>query len=369
LTITLLLAIRIFHAPNGIKSALAALTWVGGMVAPFTTRLAARSGWPAARLGACLFALIGCCFLGTAAAGELWTFLLLIGGASVFYRSEGSVLIGMYVDNYPEGKRASRLALGLTLAALMSVAFGQGSGIILDWGLRLYRPLLCAIAACSFLCALCLLPIPTAPVREPKDRRSGGYFPILLGDRIFARLVIHFTLVGIAYQMLIPMKMEYLANDRYGLQLSNCTVMAIAWVVPNVARVLSTQLIGLLFDRFRLIPVRVAANLLTFVSMVTIFHGRTIGVLLFGAALQGVAMAASFVLHSLWISKVTDGERVSAYMSLYLVATGLRSVAAPLLGYALLTFTNPTGVANFACVLIAISTVGFWRMRRVGSIR
>jgi MFS family permease len=369
LTVTHLLAIRIFQAPSWMKSVLSSLSWAGGMTAPLITRLAVRTGWPASCLGACLFSLIGCCFLGAAIGGGFRIFLLLIGLASIFYRAEGPILIGMYVENYSAGKRASRLALGLTLAALMSIVFGQGSGIILDWNIHFYRPLLAAIALCSFLCAICLLPIHTSPLCKAQQTENSGYFSMLIRDKKFLRLVIYFSMVGLAYQMLIPMKMEYLANDRYGLCLNNLTVMAIAWVVPNIARVLSTQIIGILFDKFRLIPVRIASNLFTFFAFVIIFHSRSIGVLLLGATLQGIAMAASFVLHGLWISKVTEKERMSAYMSLYQVATGVRSVVAPLLGYVMLSVLTPTGVANLACLLILFSTLGFWRMRRLEGIR
>jgi hypothetical protein len=333
------------------------------------TRLAARSGWPATRIGALLFLAIGCCFAGAARVGNFVPFLLLVSCASVCYRAEGSVLIGMYAANYGVGQRASRLALGLTLSALLAVAFGQGGGIVLDRNLANHRLLLQAIAACSWACALCLLAIPSPPVQRPRGQTWRGYLPFLWKDPIFGRMTLHFCLVGIAYQMLVPIKMEYLANGRYGMGLANGRVMLLAWVVPNLARVCSTQLFGLLFDRLRLIPLRIANNLLTFSAFWIIFHGQTFGALLLGAVSMGVAMAGSFVFHSLWISKVAPEERLPAYMSLYLLATGVRSMVAPLLGYALLAFLSPTGVANFGCLLIAISTVGFWRLRREKGIR
>ncbi|MDR3117438.1 MAG: hypothetical protein LBT98_02615 [Puniceicoccales bacterium] len=369
LTICLLISIRVFHAPNGLKSVLSSLTWLGGALAPALTRLAARSGRPAARIGALLFFAIGCCFLGAARAQSFILFLLPVACASVCYRAEGSVLIGMYAANYGAEQRASRLALGLTLSALLAVALGQIGGIALDRDLANHRPLLQVIAACSWCCSLCLLAIPSPPVRRPSGQPWRGYLPFLWKDPTFGRLTLHFCLVGIAYQMLVPIRMEYLANGRYGMDLANGRVMLLAWVVPNLARVASTQLFGFLFDRFRLIPLRIANNLLTFAAFWIFFHGKNFGTLILGAGCMGMAMAGSYVFHSLWISKVAPEERLPAYMSLYLLVTGVRSMVAPLLAYALLAVLSPTGVANFAGLLIAWSTLGFWRLRRVETIR
>lgn len=368
LSICLLISIRIFHAPNNLKSILVALTWLGGTMAPSLTRLASRSSCQATLLGAVLFMAIGSCFIVASIVHTFLAFLALTTIASICYRAEGSILIGMYAANYDARQRASRLALGLTLSAVLAVAFGQMAGIVLDRDLENYRFLLRAIAACSYACAICLLAIPSPPVHRPTASLRRGYLPFLWNDPIFGRLVLHFCLVGIAYQMMVPIKIEYLANGRYGMDLANGRVMLLGWVVPNLARVCSTQIFGFLFDRIRLIPLRIFNNLLTLAAFLIFFHGKTLPILLLGSVCIGIAMAGSFVFHSLWIAKVAPAERLPAYMSIYLFVTGVRSMLAPLLGYALLAFFSPAGVANVGCFLILISTVGFWRLRREAGI-
>jgi MFS family permease len=362
LTIGLLVSIRVFHAPNSLKSILSALTWLGGLVAPLVTRLAARTEMRATFFGFLLFVAIAASFLGAAWVESFTSYLLLTSFASICFRAEGAVLIGMYVENYPLRERASRMALGMTLAALMGIVFGHGSGVVLDWDLNNYRLLLLSVAACALISGLCLLPIPSSPLGT-SNRHGPSYLSYLLRDRLFGRLSLYAFSIGLAYQMLIPIKVEYLANGRYGLDLSNRMVMLLSWVIPNLARVLSTPFFGLLFDRVRLMYTRILVGAVTFFGILIFFNGNTIPVLALGSVALGMAMGGSYVLHSLWVAKITSEDRLPAYMSVYLLISGLRSLLAPLIGYALLSISSPSCVGNCASILVLIAIGGFWAER------
>jgi MFS family permease len=369
LTLGLLIAIRVFHAPNSMKTILAALTWLGGITSPLVTRWAARTGWKATHLALVLFLLIAASFWGAAFVSSFPVYLLLISFASTCFRSESAVLIGLYMENYSPKERASRLGLGLTLAAIVGIVFGQCSGKILDWNLDYYRQLLFAVAGCALLCGICLLFIPSSPVQQPHQPQGRAYFTFLFRDRLFGKLTLYFFFVGLAYQMLIPIKMEYLANTVYGLHLSNFTVMLLSWGLPNLGRVLSTQPFGFLFDRTRLITSRLWVCYVTLAGIAIFFNATTPLWLSVGSLLMGLAMAGSYVLHSLWISKITGAENLSAYQATYLLVSGIRSMLAPVLGYALLSVTSPTFVGNFAAGLVLISIIGFWTERHNPAIR
>jgi MFS family permease len=211
--------------------------------------------------------------------------------------------------------------------------------------------------------------IPSAPVRRPAGQKSHAYLSCLFRDRLFGKLTLYFFFVGLAYQMLIPIKMEYLANAVYGLRLDNFTIMLLSWGLPNLARVASTQLFGIFFDRSRLVTSRLWVCYVTLAGIAIFFHATTPLFLALGSVLMGFAMAGSYVLHSLWISKIAGAENLPAYMAVYLLVSGIRSMVAPVLGYALLALGSPTFVGNFAAGLVTISILGFWTERHNPAIR
>jgi MFS family permease len=368
ISLALLVAIRIFDAPNSLKGVMTALTWLGGLLAPWMTRQASRTRWRSAHLGALLFLAVALCFTAAALTDSFLVYLTLIAAASIFYRSEGAFLIGIYANNYTPQQRASRIALGLMLSALIGVAFGHGSGILLNRDESLYRLLFFAAATCALLSGFFLLGIPTDPIRRIEGAR-GGYLSYLFRDKLFGKMTLYFTAVGFAYQMLIPMRIEHIANARYGMCLDNFSIMLLACVVPNVCRVLSTQCMGFLFDRVRFITTRLIVNFIFFVGVLFFFNSHDFLFLAIGSSLLGIAMAGSFVMHSLWLTKFVPEERLPAYTSAYLLTTGLRSVLSPLFGYALLSVSSPAFVGNFATLLIILASIGFWSLRRESCIR
>ncbi|MDR2576632.1 MAG: MFS transporter [Puniceicoccales bacterium] len=364
LSLCLLVAIRVFKAHNFTKSIMMAFVWVGGLLAPLLTRLAARTNFRAAYIGTMLFCFAACCFVGAAFAQTFPLVLFFIAAASIFYRAEGAVLISIYVDNYSANQRASRAALGLTLSALFAVIFGHACGHILDIDLSYYRFLFLFVALSACMSGLCLTGIPTSPVRRPENRNV-SYISYLFRDKLFGLLTLYFTAIGFVYQMLIPVRMEFLANECYGLNLTNGMVMLLSCVVPNVARVLSIQIIGFLFDRISLVSIRLLVNLIFFIGVVAFFNGHSFFALTVGSIFLGIAMAGSFVLHGLWMTKFAPKEMLPAYASVYMLATGIRSVFAPIVGYILLSANySPTFVGNASALVIILASIGFWSLRR-----
>jgi MFS family permease len=368
LSLGLLVAIRVFHGSNGAKGLLSSLVWLGGIFAPPLTRLAARSRWKCTHCAALLFLLCAACFVGVASARSFPLYVLLLALASVLFRVEGALMVGIYVANYDARRRASRLSLGLVLSATMAVAFGHGSGILLNRSLDLYRHLFLAVALCSVLCALFTVGIPSGPVRRPSDGPT-RYLPYLIRDRLFGKMTFLFFLVGVAYQMLIPIRMEYLANPAYGADWDNFSILLLVCVIPNVARILSTAPLAILFDRARLITTRLTVNGAFFLGIVTFFGARRFPLLALGSAFLGIAMAGSFVMHGLWPTKFVPAEKLPAYTSIYLMVSGFRSVCAPVFAYALLSIGSPIFVAWVAGLLLLAASLGFWSLRREPALR
>jgi MFS family permease len=366
--ISLLIAIRFFHAPSTWKAFLVSLCWIGGIFSPWVVQWASRCKLSATQMGGCLFLGTGLCFFAAACMRSFPVSRIRLSLASVFYRSEGPIVITMYVHNYPSARRATYFSIAMTFSALQCALFSQLSGFLLDIDLNYYTYLLAFVALCSFFGAICLFFISSPRMERPKEM-DGHYLHYLWKDRKFALLTFYFFLTGVAYQMLIPMRIEYLANVRYGMNLSNLSVLFLSLLIPNAARIITAPLLGKLFDHLPMISMRILVSLFILCGYWIFFHGTNVFLIALGSMLLGMAMAGSFILHSFWISRIVDEEKVPAYMAVYALVAGVRSILAPMFGYLILSVSSPTAVANVGLVFVLIAIIGFWCMRHDPTIR
>jgi MFS family permease len=201
----------------------------------------------------------------------------------------------------------------------------------------------------------------------PASRK--GYLRYLNEDKTFAWMALFAFLTGIAFQMLVPIRMEYLANARYGLNLSNFSVMLLSWGILSAARVISTPILGKLFDVLPLIPNQILTGTFMLSGYLIFFCSRSFLWLSVSAALLGMAVAGKFLIHHFWVSRVVPPEAVCACMSVHVLISGVRSLLAPLIGYGILAISSPRCVAYVGATLIALGILGFWCMRKNPAIR
>ncbi|MDR1457028.1 MAG: hypothetical protein LBI34_03190 [Puniceicoccales bacterium] len=368
LSVFMLIAIRVFHAPIALKAFLSTLMWLGGIFAPLLIRRLAPLNWPTTRLGGGFFIAIGICFALAALTNSFAVYIFLVAMASIAYRGKDSVLIGMYMRNYPSSRMATYFSFGMVLSSLMGIFFGQLAGYVLDLGLGNYHHLMGFIALCSACCAICLYHIPSESMEVPAASKK-GYFRYLKEDKTFARMELFTFLTGIAFQMLVPIRMEYLANTCYGLHLSNFSVMLLSWGILSVARVISTPILGKLFDMLPIIPNQILAGIFMLSGYLIFFRAHSFFWLGVSAALLGMAIAGKFLIHHFWVSRVVQPEAVAACMSVHVLISGIRSLLAPLIGYGILAISSPRCVAYVGSALIALGIWGFWCMRKNPAIR
>ena len=95
--------------------------------------------------------------------------------------------------------------------------------------------------------------------------------------------------MGIGNLVTIPLRVEYLANPNYGLNLSNNMVLCITMVIPLIFRVGSTPVWGWFFDKFNLAFVRISINLFFMFGLFLYFQTQNIISLSFASALIGTA--------------------------------------------------------------------------------
>jgi hypothetical protein len=132
--------------------------------------------------------------------------------------------------------------------------FAKVAGDALTNNLKYYPWLLLVFALALGFASFCLARCPTDPISP-----SGGEHPLralrfVREDPLFRRTLICWMLMGFANLMMLPLRVEYLANRKYGLHVSVGMIALLTGVIPNAARLVLSPIWGWLFDRMNFLP-------------------------------------------------------------------------------------------------------------------
>jgi MFS family permease len=195
-------------------------------------------------------------------------------------------------------------------------------------------------------------------------------FSLLWKDKLFSAIIIIWALEGIANQMTIPLRIEYVASDRYGLCLSNHWAMLLTCVIPSLFRILSSKIWGQIFDRVSLVYMKLWINSILFLGILFYFLPSSPFWILIGACFIGIAYGGGVIAWSLWVTKIAPEETRCDYASVSASEFGLRSFLSPFIGYALLEWTHSLHcVVTIAAIMISLSSIGFWCIRNHERLR
>jgi MFS family permease len=367
-TFALLIAIRYFAADESIKTLLPAAGGLGLICSPLVLAVFSRLSIPYARLLGGIWWLIAGCLFAAALVPALPLFVVAMVGAGFLLNQSLGFMTTLYTRNYPSSERGSRLSTVFVILSLSSMTVGYLGGIWLDFALANYRWLFAGGGVAALIAGLAVGGMPSDPANQLPNRNPWHNLRLIRDDRLFAWTLGGWMLMGMGNLMLIPARIEYLANPIYGLNLTNTEVSTLLLTVVMAFRLLSTKVWGYFFDRVNLFSLRLILNLLFMASIVVFFNSATFWTLAIGCALLGVSFGGGGIMWSLFVTKLAPRGQVSAYMSVHSFLTGLRSTAAPFLGYAVLTI-HPTFAAWVGCLLIGLSTLVFLPLRRAEQVR
>ena len=182
------------------------------------------------------------------------------------------------------------------------------------------------------------LQVPSDPLPKVPGVRSNWlpHFHLLAEDRRLKLTLTAWMLMGFGNLMLLPLRVEYLANPQYGIAANAATIAVITVVVPSIVRLLSMPLFGWIFDRMSFFASRILVNVLFAVYVAAFFTGTSMTGLLVGAVVLGIASAGGDLMWNLWVTKFAPAGRTADYMGLHTFFTGIRAVLAPVVGFAIL---------------------------------
>jgi hypothetical protein len=345
-TFLLLIAVRWFEAGASAKALLAAGSSIGLLITPIVVKMVEASGRPPAKVIARFFQFGAITCIITALTP--WEPLFILGG--IVCTSVSSAVVPLftqiYQENYPNHRRGRLFARTVMIRIATAAVFSELAGRLLAFNLGAFRLVLIIFGLAYVASSAWVSKYPSEPLKSTGSANPLRSLGFLKTDRVFRQTLICWMLMGFANLMMYPMRVEYLANPKYGLALSVSLIALLTGVIPNLARLIMSPIWGWLFDRMNFFVLRVVLNVGFALGILTFFMSQNTGGLVLGGVVFGVSLAGGDVAWSLWVTKFAPPDRVADYMSIHTFLTGVRGVIAPL-------------VAFHALNVVPISTLGW----------
>ena len=362
-TFALIIAIRHFDAPETYKAFIAGAWPMGFLLTPLTLYLLARLRSRPSLAAGFMFALSAVLMIGATLAHSLVLFTVLVITSQIATGQHGPLALQIYADNYAPSERGSRMTTPFILTALSAILFSLLGGWLLDASIGYYQILFSIMVLAAVMAAWLTCQIPSAPLSPEHIGNPWQNLSLIWKDRFFGFLLGTWMLLGLGNLITMPIRVEYLANPKYGINADNTMIAFLLLVVPSAARVLSTKMWGRVFDKLHLITTRNVLNVCFLLGIGGFFFTKNLVILTVAMTLVGLATGGGKIIWSLWVTKIAPAEKASSYMTIHMALTGVRGTLAPFIGYWILSRSAPAYVATVGMVLIALSIVLFELVR------
>lgn len=380
-TFLLVIAVVWFQSGYLSKAMVAGAGSLGLLLSPLSVGWASHMGWSISRAAAWIIALgsaallfsavwLGApllCQLGLGAEHPLarwiahWPQLPVFIGCCVVglasYSAVIPLLTQMYQENYPEAERGRRFSRTVMIRIATAAGFSSLAGDALSGHMQFFPVLLLVFGLAAAFGSVCVARCPTRPIAPGEGAHVWRGFRFVREDALFRRILICWMLMGFANLMMLPLRVEYLANPRYQLALSVGMIALLTGVIPNLVRLVLSPVWGYLFDRTNFFVLRVVLNVGFAVGVLSFFMSDTLLGMILAAVVYGVSHAGGDVAWSLWVTKFAPPERVADYMSAHTCLTGVRGVLAPVVAFYSVNHLSLPVLAGISAGLIGIATL------------
>lgn len=369
--IATLIAIRGYGATEGdeadfVKSLLNAANFTGLLLTTVFLAVVGRSGWRSTHIVSGYLVLSGGLLILAGLSNSLIAFTACYVAAYIIFAQQAPMMIHTYTRNYTAHERGQKVSTVMITVAGASALFSYLGSMLLDWRLGWFPMVLIAMGVACWVNAWLVWRIPSEPLVQAETGNPLRSLSLPFQDKLFGWLLLSWMLMGFANLMTTPIRVELLANPEYNYNVSNEQVLLATMVIPQIAGLLSGKVWGALFDRMNFIAWRVCVNGCFFIGMLLYFSGLELWVVYVGALFLGLGMGGGRIGWNLWVTKIAPVDKVSAYMSIHTMFTGVRGILAPFIGY-LVASMAIQGVGWLAAGLIFVSTCLFatlWKNER-----
>lgn len=340
-TFLLLIAERWYRTGEDAKALIAVGGSLGLLLSPLVVRIVESGRWRTSRAAStiaafgCLVFLIACVF------EHLWVFTAcsVIGAACA--SASIPLMTQIYQDNYPEKDRGRRFSRTLIIRIGTTALFSELAGRALTNNFEHFRWLLLVFAGAFAWASFHLYRIPSRVLRPAEHTHPLRALKFAWDDPVFRITLISWMLLGSGTLMMQPMRVEYLANPKYGYAFPAATIALLCGVIPNTVRLILSPVWGWLFDHMNFFALRVTLNVGFAAGILTFFTSDSFDGFIFGAIIFGISNSGGDVAWSLWVTKFAPPDRVADYMSVHTFFTGFRGVLAPVVAFQLIKYGIP----------------------------
>lgn len=361
-TFLLLVAVRWYHAGAMAKALVAGGGSLGLILSPWIVSSVERLGWPVAVAASRLAMLGAASTLAMAALPVLPVFVVGAMMAMATVAAAIPLMTQIFQENYPEHERGRLFSRTVMIRIAVAAAFSEAAGRALSGRIERFQWLLLGFAAAFALAAYCTSRCPSRPLQASAGSHPFKALRHVRDDRLFRQTLVMWMLMGFGNLMMLPLRVEYLANPRHGVTWNGAALTAahvalLTGVVPNLARLALNPFWGWAFDRMNFFALRMTLNLGFALGIFAFFSSHSIAGLVGAALIFGLANAGGDVAWSLWVTKFAPPERVADYMSVHTFFTGLRGVLAPIVAFQLAACWSIATISWLSVGLILAATI------------
>lgn len=356
-TFLLLIAVRWFNAGPTAKALLASSNSLGFLLTPLVVYLVQRGGAPVSRAASRFLTVGAWSFAIAAIAPDARIFVVASAFAVGMAGAIVPLMTQLYQDNYPALVRGRIFARTSMIRILASGAFGAFAGWLMSGRISLYPLLLATFAGCLAYAAFCVSRCPSRPIPESAPASLFSGFQFVRTDPVFRMTLICWMIMGFGNLMMIPLRVEYLANPEHGLALSEGAVALLVSVIPSLVRLVCSPIWGALFDRVNFFGLRVLVNAGFATGIAAFFFSDSPLGLVLGSVMYGFSNAGGEIVWSLWVTKFAPAGHVASYMSVHVFLTGVRGMLAPLVAFHLLSVCSFTTLGLISGGMIVFSSL------------
>ncbi len=357
-TFLLLIAVKALQADSLSKSLLAAGGNIGLLLTLWLLPLVERINLRATTIAAVLCVIAAIAFLSVSVVPVLPVYVI----GAVIAMACVNLLIPLttfvYQANYPPRERGRYVSRALTIRVAVAMLAGILGGRLLDTDIGAFRWLLVLFGVALAGSALWLFKMPSKRVVSqdaPGVRHSPFHaMRFIRTDPLLRLTLVAWMLMGFANLMMVSLRVEYLANPKFGIALNSSDVSLYTLVLPNLVRIVLTPVWGWLFDRMNFFAMRILLNVGFALGTAAYFMGVGPLGLALGAIIFGASAAGGELAWSLWVTKFSPPDHVMEYMTVHTFFTGLRGIVAPLLAFQLVNSVSITTL-GFLCAAMIVS--------------
>jgi len=354
-TFLLLILVRWFNGSNAEKSLLAGAYQAGLLITPLILYATRFFGRAPSQAMAILFLLASVAYGWAACTAEKLSFVALTSMGSLIVAATTPLMTTVMNSNYPATRRGFIYAQNNSIRLATSIIFSTTTGWAISGRLEHYPLLVGIYAAALAMSASLLWKVPRCggPLTA---RPLLGCFKHIKNDKLLRDTLIAWMFLGFGNLMMVPLRIEYLANTRYHLNLSEVEIALLVSTLPLIARLLVSPLWGSLFDRLNFFSLRIAINTCYLLSVLSFFSSSNPLQLGIAALLFGISASGGDVAWNLWVTKFAPHELVPDYMVVHTFFTGVRGLLAPFVAFTLLDVLPLTTLMWISAGFMAIAT-------------